>query len=65
MKYCIDCKHFADAHYSKTCISPRCKQRGDDDCAYMRQVVCGIEGELYEPKEHATGSIRLERTESP
>ena len=51
MKCCIDCKHFRDAHYSKTYISPQCTQRGTDSAAYMRAFVCGVdEALLYEPK---------------
>lgn len=50
MKYCIDCRHFADAHHSKVYISPQCTQRGTDSAAYMRQYVCGLDGYLYESK---------------
>lgn len=48
-RYCIDCKWFADGHFSKTYISPRCKQRGDDDAMWMRSHLCGMDGTLYEP----------------
>lgn len=51
MKCCKDCRHFRDAHYSKTYITPRCTQRGDDDAMYMRAYVCTLEALLYEPKE--------------
>jgi hypothetical protein len=45
---CISCKHFRDAHYSKTYISPQCTARGADSAAYMRQYICGLDGRLYE-----------------
>ena len=49
MKCCKDCKHFTDAHYSNTYISPTCTQRGTDSAVYMRQHVCGVENPtLYE-----------------
>ena len=50
MNCCIQCKHFKDAEYSRTYVCPRCTVRGDDDCAYMRQNVCGLDGKLYEAK---------------
>lgn len=50
---CVSCRHFTDAHYSKTYISPTCQARGQDAAAYMRAYVCGVdEARLYEPKEH-------------
>lgn len=53
MKCCKDCKHFLDAHYSKTYISPQCIQRGTDSAVFMRQYVCGLDGALYQPKQTA------------
>ena len=51
MNHCITCRWFRDAHYSRTYISPRCTVRGDDDCAYMRQYVCGLdEARLWESR---------------
>ena len=48
---CINCRHFRDAHYSKTYIRPQCTQRGTDSAAYMRQYVCGVdEARLYQPR---------------
>jgi len=49
-KCCVTCRFFKDAAYSKTYITPRCTQRGDDDCAYMRQNICGLSGSLYEAR---------------
>ena len=50
-KACISCRHFRDAHYSKTYISPQCTQRGTDSAAYMRAFVCGVENPtLFEPR---------------
>lgn len=51
MPYCIECKHFKDARLHHVYITPRCTVRADDDCAYMRAHVCGMDGTLYEPKE--------------
>ena len=53
MDYCFQCKWFADAKLHNTYVSPRCTVRGDDDCAYVRSHVCGVDDAiLYEPKEH-------------
>lgn len=57
MRCCIHCKHFRDAHYSKTYISPQCVQRGTDSAAYMRAHVCGLDGKLFEPKEQICPSL--------
>ena len=47
---CISCKHFRDANFSKTYISPQCTQRGTDSAAYMRQFICGVDNPtFYEP----------------
>ena len=50
MKLCIHCQHFRDGHFHKVYVSPRCTVRGDDWAAYMRAHVCGLDGNLYEPK---------------
>jgi hypothetical protein len=50
-KACIDCKHFTDANYSRTYISPICIVHGGDDAMFMRSYVCGLEGKLYQQKE--------------
>lgn len=50
-RYCITCKWFEDGRFSKTYITPRCKQRGDDDAMWMRSHLCGLDGTLYEPNE--------------
>lgn len=50
MNCCITCKHFRDAEYSKTYITPRCTQRGDDAAMWMRANLCGLDGKLYEAK---------------
>lgn len=50
-RYCINCAHYADAHYSKTYQSPTCTQRGQDSAAYMREFVCGVEeARLFQPR---------------
>lgn len=48
--YCINCKWFKDGAFSKVYITPRCTVRADEDAAYMRKYVCGLDGEFYEPK---------------
>lgn len=54
-RYCVQCKWFKDGQLHHTYISPRCTVRGDDDCAYMRSHVCGLdEATLYEPKIRQT-----------
>lgn len=51
MKCCKDCKHFTDAHYSKTYISPICTAHGGDDAGFFRQYVCGVdEARLFQPR---------------
>lgn len=51
MKCCKNCKHFQDAHYSRTYISPICTAHGGDDAGFFRQYVCGVdEARLYQPK---------------
>jgi hypothetical protein len=62
MKLCINCQHFRDGHYSKTYITPRCQVRGDDDAAYMREHVCGLDGKLYEPVADLPDRAQGERT---
>jgi len=49
MNHCKDCRFFQDAHYSKTYITPICTVHGSDDCAFMRQYVCTLDGRLFEP----------------
>lgn len=50
MKCCKQCKHFQDAHYSRTYISPVCIAHGGDDAVFMRQYICGLdEARLYQP----------------
>ena len=56
MRTCISCRWFRDGQFNHTYITPRCTQRGDDDCAYMRQFVCGLDGELWEQPETREGT---------
>lgn len=48
---CVACRWFKDAHYSRTYVTPRCTVRGDDDAAYMRQSICGLDGQLFEARD--------------
>ena len=51
MNHCITCRWYKDGHYHKVYVSPRCTVNGDDDCAYMRNWVCGLDGaRLYQRK---------------
>lgn len=55
MKCCKQCKHFQDAHYSRTYISPICTAHGGDDASFFRQYICGIEeARLWEPNPACT-----------
>lgn len=50
-RFCCECAHFRDAKMHRTYKTPRCTANGDDDCAYMRNWVCGIdEARLYQPR---------------
>lgn len=54
-RFCKDCAHYTDAHFSRVYVTPICTVHGGDDCAYMRHWVCGIEdARLYEPKTNET-----------
>lgn len=55
-KTCITCRHFRDGEYSRIYISPRCVVHGGDDCSFMRQYICGLDGDLYQPDEPRKGS---------
>ena len=69
MRCCKDCKHFQDANYSRTYISPICLAHGGDDAAFMRRYICGIEdATLFQPRpetregtENDHGSARRQR----
>ena len=63
MKLCIHCQHFRDGHFHKVYVSPRCTVRGDDWAAYMRAHVCGLDGNLYEPK-HINPALEPVREEA-
>lgn len=50
-RFCCECAHFRDAKMHRTYKTPRCTANGDDDCAYMRNWVCGIdEARLWESR---------------
>jgi hypothetical protein len=51
MKHCKDCKHFTDAHYNRTYISPVCLVHGGDDAAFMRQYICTLDAKLFQAKK--------------
>lgn len=54
-RFCCNCRWFLDSQMHRTYKTTRCTVRGDDDCAYMRQSVCGVdEARLYEPKTNET-----------
>ena len=48
-RFCIDCQYFRDGAMHRAYVTPRCTYRGDDAAMYMRQYVCGLEGDLWEP----------------
>ena len=57
-KCCKDCRHFSDAHYNRTYVSPVCIAHGGDDASFMRQYICGIDkARLFEPKPSSLPSI--------
>jgi hypothetical protein len=50
-KCCKDCRHFSDAHYNRTYVSPVCIAHGGDDASFFRQYICGIDkARLFEAK---------------
>ena len=61
MKCCKNCKHFQDAHYSRTYISPICTAHGGDDAGFFRRYVCGIDAaRLYQPRPETREGTEIE-----
>ncbi len=50
MKTCISCKFFSSGTVSRRAvyIEPVCTVHGGDDCAFMRQYVCTLEGRMWQ-----------------
>lgn len=48
-RFCKDCAHYTDAHFSRVYVTPICTVHGGDDCAFMRSYVCTLDGKLWEP----------------